>query len=137
MRVTSNAVKRARQLRKHMSLPEVMLWKALRGRAEDEPIFRRQHPIGPYVLDFFCAKARLCIEVDGGSHSFGDRPKADARKDAYLRSLGITVVRYAASEVISDTQGIANSLIQLARGRSAPSTTSWSPSPADAGEVFF
>jgi very-short-patch-repair endonuclease len=97
VRVTNSAVKRARQLRKHMSLPEVMRWKALRGREDGKPVFRRQHPIGPYILDFFCAKARLCIEIDGSSHGFGDRPQADARRDAYLRSLGIVVVRCVAS----------------------------------------
>jgi very-short-patch-repair endonuclease len=136
MRVTSNSVKRARQLRKHMSLPEVMLWKALRGREEGKPVFRRQHPIGPYVLDFFCASARLCVEIDGGSHGFGDRPQADARRDAYLRSLGIAVVRCAASEVMGDIQGVALGLLQLARDRSAPSTTSWSPAPVETGEVL-
>jgi very-short-patch-repair endonuclease len=129
MRVTSNATHRARQLRKCMSLPEVMLWKVLRGRERGKPIFRRQHPLGPYVLDFFCAAARLCVEVDGGSHGFGDRPQADARRDGYLRSLGIQVVRCAASEVIGDAQSVGLGLIELARRRSAPSTTSWSPSP--------
>ena len=138
MRVTSNATKRARQLRKRMSLPEVMLWKALRGREEGKPVFRRQHPIGPYVLDFFCARARLCVEIDGGAHGSADRPARDARRDGYLWSLGIDVVRCTASEVIADAQGIANGFVQLARSRSAPSTTSWSPSPEAraSGEVF-
>ena len=129
MRVTSNALQRARRLRKQMSLPEVMLWKVFRGRGDGKPVFRRQHPIGPYVLDFFCIRARLCVEVDGTSHGFGDRPQADARRDAYLRSLGIAVVRCAASEIISDAHGVGMGLIQLAREASALSTTSWSPSP--------
>jgi very-short-patch-repair endonuclease len=136
MRVTSNALHRARKLRKRMSLPEVMLWTVFRGREEGKPIFRRQHPLGPYVLDFFCSRARLCVEVDGGSHGFGDRPQADARRDAYLRSLGITVLRCAASEVISDAHGVGMGLLQLAREASAPTTTSWSPSPVETGEVF-
>ncbi|WP_366852839.1 DUF559 domain-containing protein [Phenylobacterium sp.] len=67
MRATSNAHGRVRQLRRRMSLPEVILWTALRGREPGRPVFRRQHPIGPYVLDFYCAKARLCVEVDGGN----------------------------------------------------------------------
>ena len=116
-----------------MSLPEVMLWQALRGRDDGKPVFRRQHPLGPYVLDFFCAKAGLCIEVDGGSHSFGERPEAVARRDRFLRSLGITVVRCAGSEVISDTHSIAMGLLQVARDLSAPSTASRSPSPAKSG----
>jgi very-short-patch-repair endonuclease len=82
-----------------MSLPEVLLWRRLRGREEGKPVFRRQHPVGPYVLDFFCARARLCIEVDGGSHGFGERPKQDVRRDAFLRREGICTLRVAASEV--------------------------------------
>jgi very-short-patch-repair endonuclease len=129
MRVTSNTVKHARQLRKRMSLPEVMLWKALRGREEGKPVFRRQHPIGPYVLDFFCARAQLCVEIDGGGHGFGDRPQADARRDGYLRSLGIRTIRWSAAEVMSDVQGAALAMLRVARDRSAPSTASRSPSP--------
>jgi len=119
-----------------MSLPEVMLWKVLRGREDGKPVFRRQHPMGPYVLDFFCARALICIEIDGASHGFGDRPQADARRDSYLRSLGILVVRCAAIEIIGDAQSVGMGLIQLARGRSAPSTASRSPSPVETGEVL-
>ena len=112
-----------------MSLPEVILWTALRGREPGRPVFRRQHPVGPYVLDFYCATARLCVEVDGGSHGFGDRPQRDARRDSYLRDQGITTIRISASGVLEDASMIADSLFDAARRRSAPSTTSWSPSP--------
>ena len=100
-----------------MSLPEVMLWKCLRGRGDGKPVFRRQHPLGPYVLDFYCPCAKLCIEIDGGSHGFGDQPQRDARRDAYLRSLGIRTIRLAASEVISSPQSIADGLIFEAGAR--------------------
>ena len=118
-----------------MSLPEVLLWQRLRGRREGHPAFRRQHPIGPYVLDFFCARARLCVEIDGGAHGFGDRPQADARRDAYLRHCGIRTIRYSAETVLEDPDGVARYLIEVVGGRSAPSTTSWSPSPAPPGAV--
>jgi very-short-patch-repair endonuclease len=62
-------------------------------------VFRRQHPIGPYVLDFFCARARLAIEIDGISHDMGDRPQRDIRRDAWLEAQGLTVLRIAASEL--------------------------------------
>ena len=81
-------------------------------------MFRRQHPFGPYVLDFFCPRAALCIEVDSDSHSFGDRPRRDAQRDGYLRHNGVHTIRVAASEVISDTQSIADALIAEARVRS-------------------
>ena len=129
MRATSNATTRARKFRRQMSLPEVILWTALRGREPGRPVFRRQHPVGPYVLDFYCATARLCVEVDGASHGFGDRPQRDARRDTYLRELGIHTIRISASGVLEDASMIAGSLFDAARRRSAPSTTSWSPSP--------
>jgi very-short-patch-repair endonuclease len=119
-----------------MSLPEICLWNALRGRQESSPAFRRQHPIGPYVLDFYCSKARLCIEVDGNAHAHGDRPSRDAARDRFLREMGIEVVRVAAREVLANPASVASGLIQLAASRSAPSTASRSPSPAlpSAGE---
>ncbi|HSV02447.1 MAG TPA: DUF559 domain-containing protein [Phenylobacterium sp.] len=129
-------LKRARRLRKEMSLPEVLLWKRLRGREAGKPVFRRQHPIGPYVLDFFCASARLCIEVDGGSHGFGQRPQGDRRRDIFLIDQGICTVRVAAREVLRDPEAVAGYLLNLA-GSASPSTTSRSPSPARlAGEVL-
>jgi len=63
----------ARQLRQQMSLPETLLWNLLR-KAPDGVIFRRQHPVGPYVVDFYCAKAKVCFEIDGIVHDMGDRP---------------------------------------------------------------
>ena len=118
MRADGNITLRARRLRKRMSLPEVMLWQCLRGRGDGKPVFRRQHPFGPYVLDFFCPSANLCIEIDSDSHSFGDRPQRDARRDGYLRHHGVRTIRLSASEVISDTQTIADALIVEARARS-------------------
>jgi very-short-patch-repair endonuclease len=117
-----------------MTLPETVLWTALRGRGDGKPAFRRQHPAGPYVLDFYCAKARLAVEVDGAWHRFGDQPRRDLRRDAFLREHGIRVVRCNASDVLADGSMIADALIKLAERRSAPSTASRSPSPAGAGE---
>jgi len=102
-----------------MSLPEVLLWNALRARVERQPLFRRQHPMGPYVLDFYCSKARLCVEVDGSAHNFADRPARDLARDRFLREMGVEVVRIAAREVLNDANLVAHGLIQLARGRSA------------------
>jgi very-short-patch-repair endonuclease len=54
---------KAKRLRREMTAPEVRLWQQLRVRGPDRPVFRRQHPIGPYVLDFYCPAAKLCVEV--------------------------------------------------------------------------
>jgi very-short-patch-repair endonuclease len=99
-----------------MSLPEVLLWRCLRrGRAEGYA-FRRQHPLGPYVLDFFCARAALCVEVDGASHGFGDRPQRDNSRDGYLRSQRIRVIRCGASDVLNDADAVATRILEAARG---------------------
>jgi very-short-patch-repair endonuclease len=90
-----------------MSLPEVLLWRELKRTDGDPPRFRRQHPFGPYVLDFYCAPARLCLEVDGYSHGTGDHPERDARRDHYLESAGIRVERVAASAVLQDPHAVA------------------------------
>ena len=102
MRAPTDTHLRARRMRSELSLPEKLLWVRLRRREPDLPTFRRQHPVGPYILDFYCAEARLCIEVDGASHSMGDRPERDLRRDAYLRAMGIEVVRIPASYVLED-----------------------------------
>jgi very-short-patch-repair endonuclease len=74
-------------------------------------VFRRPHPIGPYVLDFYCAKARLAIEVDGISHDMGDR---DMRRDAWLEARGITVVRIPANELTRSVDEAADAIVRMA-----------------------
>lgn len=94
-------VTNARRLRKEMSLPELMLWRAIRRGQLDGLKFRRQHPIGPYVLDFFCASARLAVEVDGQMHHVEDRPDKDAARDHWLARQGIMTLRIPASWVLA------------------------------------
>ena len=105
------ATRSARKLRRAMTLPEVILWQVLRQRPNGLK-FRRQHPSGSYVLDFFCADARLAIEVDGEAHSRGDRPTGDAKRDEWLSTAGIAtavnvlkdvdaVVRWIAAEALA------------------------------------
>ena len=102
-------VYQARKLRKSMSLPENMLWQRLRsGRTGVK--FRRQHPIGPYVVDFYCRSSNLIIEIDGEAHNRGERPERDATRDAYLRNGGYEIVRIAAVEVLKDADAIAEAI---------------------------
>ena len=114
-----------------MSPPEVMLWVRLRARQPDDPRIRRQHPIGPYIADFYCADARLVIEVDGWCHNMGDAPEHDERRDAYMAEKGLSVARYTAADVLADPDEIATSiwdtamgLIRERNGLDAPSVTS-------------
>jgi very-short-patch-repair endonuclease len=91
----------ARALRKRVTKTEAKLWLYLRNSALGAP-FRRQHPVGPYFADYYCAPLKLCIEVDGDGHDAA----RDARRDAYMEGEGITVLRFAAWEVGDGIEGV-------------------------------
>src|SRR5687768_3280166 len=98
MRSTTKAtVEKARTLRRAMTRPEARLWQFLRTRPAGLK-FRRQHPVGPYVLDFYCPQARLAIEVDGVAHDMGDMPVRDERCDAWLKERGLRILRIPAAD---------------------------------------
>ena len=80
MRAPDRTFQRARRLRRGLSLPEIVLWQALRKLRVGGLRFRRQHPIGPYILDFYCPSARLAIEVDGFAHDTVAEAHRDARR---------------------------------------------------------
>jgi very-short-patch-repair endonuclease len=108
-------VLRARALRRQLTLPEGMLWQVLRQRP-DGLKFRLQHPIGRCIVDFYCAAARIVIEVDGESHSMGDHPERDFRRDAWLKAQGYGVVRFAAADVMNDLQSVVTAILVACRG---------------------
>jgi very-short-patch-repair endonuclease len=87
-----------------------MLWQALRQRPTGLK-FRRQHPIGRCVVDFYCPATRLVVEVDGMSHGMGDDPERDSRRDHWLREQGLRVLRFAASDVMNDLQSVVTAIL--------------------------
>jgi very-short-patch-repair endonuclease len=91
-------LRRARELRSTMTRPEWTLWQMLR-RSQTGLRFRREHPIGSYVLDFYCPSARVCVEVDGPAHLEPEQIEHDARRDAWLLAQGVTVLRFTADDV--------------------------------------
>jgi len=93
-----------------MTPPEAMLWVRLRARQPEGLRIRRQHPVGPYVADFFCTEAGLVIEIDGWGHNMGDRPQRDERRDAWMAEQGLAVLRYPADEVMRDPNGVAGGI---------------------------
>jgi very-short-patch-repair endonuclease len=95
-----------------------MLWSLLRGRRFAGFKFRRQHPCGPFILDFFCAQSRLAIELDGGQHLESEAEAYDARRSRYLTKRGITVLRFGADLVFRETDGV---LMAIAVALSCPS----------------
>ena len=109
----------AKFLRRRLSLPEGLLWRAIKGAKADGLKFRKQHPIGPYVLDFYCDAVRLCVEIDGGSHGFGDRPQKDAQRDTWLPGKGIRTLRMSASLVLDEVDDAVRMIVDVARGGEA------------------
>jgi len=109
----NNPVRAARRLRQEMSLPEVLLWQRLRRRAGG-PKFRRQHPIAGYVADFYCAEAKLIVEIDGEAHNRGDRPARDEVRREALIDLGLTVLHVPAAHVLADVDVAAEAIVAAA-----------------------
>jgi very-short-patch-repair endonuclease len=101
-----------------MSPPEVRLWALLR-RSPAGVRFRRQHPIGPYVADFYCPAAKLVIEIDGMVHDFQTSFMRDQARDQFLHKLGLQVIRVTAADVLANPQAVADGLVRLC----GPSTT--------------
>jgi len=114
MRAPTTTIAAARKLRRNLSPPEAMLRSRLRARAPGRPSFRRQHPIGPYVLDFYCAEARLAVEIDGKSHDAENRQQRDRRRDAWLEAQGVTMMRIAAVEAMAELDGVADGIVRTA-----------------------
>ncbi len=110
LKASGITVRRARTLRSDMSLPEVLLWRELRKRPAGLK-FRRQHPAGPYILDFFCASAGLAIEVDGEAHNRGEPPAKDASRDAWLALHHICTLRIPASAILTDLSAVIDHIV--------------------------
>lgn len=98
----------ARKLRQDATDPEALLWACLRGRRMNKRKFRRQHPIAPYVLDFYCADLKLSIELDGGQHNTTEGKQHDKARDTFLRSQGIETLRFTNDEMLRHTDSVMN-----------------------------
>ena len=98
-----NNTARARQLRKSLTDAERVLWNILRNRQVLGYRFRRQAPIGPYIVDFVCFENRLVIEVDGGQHV--EQADYDADRTGWLEGAGYRVIRFWNSQVLEETAG--------------------------------
>ncbi len=93
----------ARQLRKNLTDTERLLWQLLRAGRFAGSKFKRQQPLGGYIVDFFCFESRLIIELDGGQHA--DQEEADKIRDQWLKSQGFQVLRFWNNEVLTNLEG--------------------------------
>lgn len=97
-------LQRAREMRREATEPERRLWSKLRRKQLDGYKFRRQHPIGRFIVDFYCHQARLVVEVDGASHAFEE--EYDAARTAWLEAQGLRVIRFHNRTVMENLEGV-------------------------------
>ena len=110
------SIKLARKLRSEMTLPETLLWQELRKRPGSFK-FRRQHPAGDFVIDFYCASVKLAVEVDGRAHDSADAALRDANRAAFLRARGIATTRIPAMAILDDVEPVVTRLVEICRRR--------------------
>jgi very-short-patch-repair endonuclease len=113
----------ARRLRRDSTIVERRLWYRLRNGQIDGHSFRRQHPAGPYVLDFYCPRLRLAIELDGGQHNFAAEISRDQHRDAWLAERGVVVLRFWNSDVIENMTGVLEKIAMTASEMSQQDVT--------------
>lgn len=111
-RVTNQTRKRAVELRRVATEPEKLLWSVLSRRQLGGLKFRRQHPIEPYIVDFYCAAANFAIELDGESHE--GRQEYDEQRTSFLRGIGLTIFRVTNDEVLNNLEGVAEAILREA-----------------------
>jgi very-short-patch-repair endonuclease len=110
---------RAGQLRKRPTEAERVLWRSLRARQVEGLKFRRQQPIGGYIVDFACLEKALVIEVDGGQHAEDTQAEKDRTRDRWLESEGFTVLRFWDHEVLANTLGVLEEIGRTCLGRAS------------------
>ncbi len=102
----------SRHLRQTQNTYEDLLWQLLRNRRRCHKKFRRQHPIGPYTADFYCAEERLVIEIDGTNHFTEQGKRYDADRDRFMKSQGIRVLRFTGKQVELETDLVLSEIDQ-------------------------
>ena len=107
-------VVRARALRRDDTEAEARLWKALRDRRLGGWKWRRQVPLGPYIVDFYCAEARLVVELDGGQHA--EQVAYDGHRTAFLECEGLRVIRFWNHQVLTSFEGVCLSIVNGCEG---------------------
>jgi len=104
---------RARELRSRMTDAEVFMWSKLRRKQLYGVIFSRQKTIGNYIVDFYCKAAQLVIEIDGGQHYLEEAALLDAKRDTYLRGMGLMVLRFSNLDALKCIDGVIGTIVKV------------------------
>ena len=110
-----------KQLRNRLTPAEAKLWSLLKNSQLEKRKFRRQHSVGPYVLDFYCPSERLCIELDGAAHFTDGGYEYDSARTEYLDALNIYVIRFENKDLFENTERV---LAEIRRNFTSGQTTS-------------
>ena len=116
--VSPRMLLRSRDLRHPLTPPEAKVWRRIRDRQIGSKL-RRQHPIGRFILDFYCAEARLAIEIDGDTHAAPDQAAYDSARTAWLEDRGYQVIRFHAGEVDRNLAGVLEAIRRACEARTA------------------
>ena len=117
---------RAKRLRQTTTRAETLLWRYIKAHRVDGLSFRRQVPLGPYIVDFVCHSARLIVELDGESHDFEARHQRDHTRDAWFVAQEYAVLRFTNDQVLTNLNGVVEAIrsAALCRPRSGPPSLS-------------
>lgn len=127
----------ARELRQSSTDAEGLMWRLLRCRQLANAKFRRQHPMPPYILDFYCHELKLAVELDGGQHNDPRHRGRDEERDAFMRAKGVRTLRFWNNEVLRETESVMEAVYQeLIERRGSGFPDSPSPNPLPEGEGF-
>jgi very-short-patch-repair endonuclease len=107
----------SREQRKNMTDAEKLLWSKIRMRQLNKCQFYRQRIVGDYIVDFFCPRAKLIIEVDGSQPYSDKMAKADRIKDRYMGNCGFTVLRFNDNQVLTNTAGVTEKILEKMKAR--------------------
>ena len=109
----------ARELRRNSTDAEGRIWSYLRGERLGGHVFRRQHPIGDYIADFYCHAARLVVELDGGQHTEPDAVAYDRRRTAAMMAEGVHVIRFSDYDALKYSDAVARTILREVESRLA------------------
>ena len=110
----------AKHMRKNLTDSEQAIWQKIRMKQLCGFQFYRQRPVGNYILDFYCSKAKLAIEIDGGQHNRKDDILNDAEREAYLERKGIKVLRFSNLDVMNNISGVLESILNELGNQNPP-----------------